>query len=140
MENTIKEEIKEPYKADEITLIDDCKDFLLTKLTKQDIEEFIKELEGELSIRECTAARYSRYVLDRELLKLEFMNKCRKDLDELKESFNKQTNNLRKDHINDDDTKEMDESNEEDEEIEEPPKVTKRGRKPKAQRGRKKKL
>lgn len=97
-----KDKVHQFYTPEQIVMIDDCKDFLLTKLTKMDIEDFVKELQAELCIRECTEARYNRYLIERDTLKMEFIEKCHKDFEELKAIFDNKANEVRKKHINDD--------------------------------------
>lgn len=122
-----KEEQKsETYSASDIVHLDDCKDLLLTKLTNSDIDDFIKELQAELLIRNCTEMRYNNYVTHRNRLKMDFMGKCLNELAELRKTFDKEAVDMRKEHLLDSSEESNSLPEESEEEEVEIPKVVKK--------------
>lgn len=130
------------YSADDLIMIDDCKDFLLTNLTISDMEKYIKELEAELLIRKISDERYFKYISSREQIKHDFKEKCNKELEQVKKALDESVKLARRERIRDTQS-ESEESESEPENIFEEEEIPKIVKKPKKQapkpRGRPKK-
>lgn len=105
------------------TFVDDMKDHLLQNLKVSELEDFKKEIESEILVRNYSDERYKKHKIEMEDIKKQFAKQKQEELDKYEKELEDNKAKLKKQFLKKD--IEEDEDNEEEEEDDELIKPTK---------------